>query len=385
MEAGAYTEPRSHHDVKAVDSATEALLINTFSAPLPYVGSTLSGLKEYPAGLDQIATRDTSFPHHYTSWNFQNHVLITSFFTRVPPAPQLFNIRTPPTTPTRRHITVLADGVLEQVMRHDMCITARNRTRLTTAQAWIDTTGRIHQNLPKNARFRSALLPAGEALLLASSVGAPVQVPLDLEEVCGGEHNADEFEVVDAPEEPTERSKINKIPARTVIPRYTSFQSTGPVSPPLSSVCQQMMALTNTTDKAATQPLLNTVRSPLARDLPSMQMLAAYSSSSNGSHIDTAPVVRGILYASAAYEDMFELDRTTNHFLRRENLAHPPAHVRHVHDWPGDVRVRVRLIAVTLPAYTNHLKGHDAALAGAGWSVQSMDQTWCAVPQYQRI
>lgn len=141
-----------------------------------------------------------------------------------------------------------------------------------------------------------------------------------------------------------------------------------------------MKALTTTTDKAATQPLLNTVRSPLARDLPSMQMLIAYSSSSNGSYIDTAPVLRGLLYASAACPDMFELDRTSNHFLRWENMDYQPAIFEHIHHWPADTRQNTNAVVVTLPAYTNHLKGHDAALAAIGWSLQSMDQTWCAVP-----
>lgn len=110
MEAGTYAETRFHHDVKSVDSATEALL-NTFSAPLPYVGTTLSGLKEYPSGGDYVAVRDTSMCNggdHYTSWNFQNRVVLSSVFTRKPTP--VAETRAP-VTPTRVHTTTYQTGL----------------------------------------------------------------------------------------------------------------------------------------------------------------------------------------------------------------------------------------------------------------------------------
>lgn len=134
------------------------------------------------------------------------------------------------------------------------------------------------------------------------------------------------------------------------------------------------------TDKSVAQPLLNTVRSPLARDLASVQMLISYMSVSNSSHIDTAAVVRGLCYAAAQCEDMYSLDRGTNHFLRREVLTTPPTRTFYVHSRPAAERMTVNILAVSLPAFTNMLKNHDALLGDAGWGSKSMDQTWVAVP-----
>lgn len=82
MESGLYTESRSHHDVKTHDAQAEALLSGTFVGPLPFVGSSLMGLSSYPLAADTVASRDTNYPLRYTSWNFHNRGVLTSFFTR---------------------------------------------------------------------------------------------------------------------------------------------------------------------------------------------------------------------------------------------------------------------------------------------------------------
>ncbi|XP_069362373.1 uncharacterized protein [Maniola hyperantus] len=184
----------------------------------------------------------------------------------------------------------------------------------------------------------------------------------------------------DAPAEPAERSKVTYIPARAVNVRYVSFQTNTPVTPPMSATCQQIIALMANTEKSASQPLINTVRSPLARDMASTQMLISFMSASNGSHIDTAPAVRGICYAAAHCTDMYDMDRSTNHFLRREVLTTPSTRVFRVHNRPVASQHPVNIIAVTLPAFTNHLKNHDTLLGAAGWGTECLDQTWTAIP-----
>lgn len=103
MEAGCYTETRSHHDVKCFDQTTEALLLNTFVGPLPFVGTTLVGLAGYPLVSDRVASRDTDYPLHYTAWNFHKRGVLTQ------------TVDTP---------TILCDGALEQVLRIDNCASA---------------------------------------------------------------------------------------------------------------------------------------------------------------------------------------------------------------------------------------------------------------------
>lgn len=396
MESGVYAESRSHHDVKSVDGATEALLTNTFCAPLPYVGTTLSGLKEYPVGADQIATLDTGYPHHYTSWNFQTRGVITSFFSLEPAA---VSGAGPHETQDNAHApTFLVDGALQQILRLDTCLSTTEIVRLRAGTAWLTNGGYVVYSLPRNARMRSAAYPAADAEIIANSIGAPIpeadgaftlETPrhrMQRDELAAAASDDDTISSAsdgqsdNPPTEPAERSNIKNIPARAVKVRYVSFQSNSPVTPPLSSTCQQIQALMANSDRSVSQPLISTVRSPLARDMASIQMLISYMSTSNSSHIETAAVVRGLCYAAAQCGDAFDFDRLTNHFLRREDLSHQPTRVFRTYNRPEQDRFPVDVIAVTLPAFTNHLKQHDTHLQEAGWALNAMDQTWVAVP-----
>lgn len=382
MESGLYNEPRSYHDVRSKDGATEALLTNTFSAPLPYVGTTLSGLKEYPAGYDQVATRDTGYPHHYTSWNFQTHGVITSFFTLEPAA--VTDSSAVITLPAQSTDTYLLDGALQQILRMDTCLSATQATRLRNGTSWLSNSGAVVNALPSSPRLRSSLYTHAEAEIIANSIGAPYIPPRppspSTTTTPGPSAEAGTNTQGSEPTEPAERSRVERIPARSVKVRYASFQAAEPTKPPMSVLCQQIQAAMANTEKSATQPLLSTVRSPLARDMASLQLLIAYMETSNVSYIDTAPALRGLCYAAAQYGDMYDFDRTTNHFLREEILSTAPVRTFRTYARPAADRFNVNVITVTLPAYTNHLKNHDTHLAAAGWALQAMEQTWCAVP-----
>ncbi|CAG5001338.1 unnamed protein product [Parnassius apollo] len=230
----------------------------------------------------------------------------------------------PPPPRAAQPPTILADGALEQVLRHNVCASAKELAGLRNGTVWLTSRGEILRTLPRPAHFRSAAYPAADARQIAENIGAPADVDESRREsVDLSGHTSleivtpDTTTASDRPPEPAERSKIKYISARSVKTRMVSFQSSTPTTAPYSALCEQLSALTTTTDKAAVQPLL-TSRSPLARDLPSMQMILAYMSGSNASHIETAAVVRGLCYAMAACPDMYDFDRTTKHFLRRE-------------------------------------------------------------------
>lgn len=388
MESGVYAEPRSYHDVRSQDGATEALLTNTFSAPLPYIGSTLSGLKEYPIGEDQIATRDTGIPHHYTSWNFHTRGVITSFFS-LEPEPNIADPTEFP-APNTTQETFLCGAALIQILRMDTCLSTTQIARLRSTTAWLSNSGKVVSKLPQGARFRSTAYSNTEALVIANSIGAPYVAPTPIREdpptATSSEgdfthiNSSTDTVADDTPVEPSERSKVTKIPARSVKIRHVSFQASGPTKPPMSSLCQQIQTTMAESTKSATQPLLNTVRSPMSRDLASTQMLISYMQTSNGSHIDSAPILRGLCYAAAQFPDMYDFDRITNHFLRREVLTRQSVRTFRVHDRPIANRKAANIIAVTLPAFTNHLKSHDTLLQNAGWNISTMDQSWVAIP-----
>lgn len=374
MESGLYTEQRSHHDVKTLDNQTATLLFNTFVAPLPYVGSTLSGLKEYPQGMDHIRCMDTPHPHFYTSWNVHNRGVLTSFFSResvadLPPRPQA----------RRPAVTIISDGALDQVLRLDSCLTALERVRLNNRTMFLTREGIVLDRAPPHANYRSALYQIDVAQEIADSIGADPVV--DMEDAV--EHRIEQHEDIEHlgdPELPAERSDVTFIPARAVDVSYVSFQANGPTEPPFSNFMNQLMALTSTPEKQSTQPLLPTARTPLARDLPSLQMLRRHVGGLNASYIDTAPALRGLLYAFPHCGDAFEMERTPRHFLRGERRTDAALdRTVNVHQWPVGQRWEVTVMAMTLPAFTNHIEHGDTHL-GDLWPVAGMDQIWLAVP-----
>ncbi|CAG4934555.1 unnamed protein product [Colias eurytheme] len=370
MEEGYYTQRRSYHDVRTYNNQTAALLQNVFVAPLPYVGSTLSGLNELPRANDKVASLDTQFEHNYNSWNIHNRGVLTSFYTKEKTADVQRQ------RPRKDTVTILCDGALEQVLRCDPCISTMEKARLQNGTLFLSSAGDLLDSVPRGASYRSSVYNGDGA----SNIAALVNVPRIRNASPDRDDVSDSTSVsTDSPTEPAERSKVKYVPARSVGVSFVSFQAEGPTEPPYSNIANQMAALTSTPEKQATQPLLATARSPLARDLPSMQFLKRYVMGRNASYIDTAPALRGLLYAFPQCQDAFDFDRTTNHFLRREKLNHQPDRESHVHQWPQDQRWVATVIAVTLPAFTNHLEHGDTNLFDL-WPASQVDQEWVAVP-----
>lgn len=136
-------------------------------------------------------------------------------------------------------------------------------------------------------------------------------------------------------------------------------------------------------DRAATQPYISSARGVLARDMSAIQEVAAYISTYNASYIDTAPALRGLLYAFPRSRDVWKFDSYDTKFLRRQVFGSRTMIQPHIHQTPAAERVSIRVAAVTLPAFASHLKNLDPGMAadGAnGVSLTGMDTDWTAVP-----
>ncbi|KPJ17408.1 hypothetical protein RR48_08594 [Papilio machaon] len=338
MESGAYNCVKSHHDIQTRDKSSQALLYNTFVAPMPYWPS--HSLHHLP----NLATRG------------------------------------------------LQGGALQQVLDLTTYFTPKQLLLINSNRLWITKKGELLDKLGPGISYRSSPLSSAEAAAIAERFGAPASSSSDEYEDAISSSIADAMAeptpststpnrgqtiAAPLPPEPACRSKISVIPCVSVKSQRASFQAGTPTTPPKSKICIALEAHM-AESKTSTQPLVNLVMSPHARDISAVQLLLSFMSVSNASHIDTVPVLRRLLYVYGHPDNVYRLDKLPNHFVRREDLTHTPTYTTYVQ--PRDQgRHNINVMCCTLDAFASHIKGRDVGMANR-WPVSLMDNKWTAVP-----
>lgn len=384
------------YPVNVSDSSAE-LFKTTFKAPLPMAGSAISKLSDVPTCSDLTTFRGSTREVAITSWNTQCHHYPTSIgYTRAVPVT---------TTQASRHVreTILTDGALAQVVAKISQINAVTRRRLLSGKnLYLTSNGVMVQKLPNGYTSRSSTYSDATATNIARACdeGRPANQPPD--ELPGSSETGETpaartgdrrstspsgddavRNVVGAATKPSKSKESLVVPVREVKTVAMMFKGFEPAKPPRSPAYTAIESYATNSDRAATQPYLSAARGVLARDVPAIQEIVSYVSAYNASYIDTAPILRGLLYVYPRPVDVWNFDSFDARFVRRLNL---PTRIRDGMNWhrvPAAERLQVRLVAVTLPAFSAHLKNLDPGMAAEGANgvaLSGMDTAWAAVP-----
>lgn len=395
------------YDFKANEQASD-LFKSTFQAPLPMSGSAISKLGDVPTAQDYTTFHGSNREVQITTWNTQCRHYPTSMGYTKEVAPV--------TTARARNegaISVLIDGALAQVVAKISNINAVTRRRLLRGQGiFITSTASVLERLPNKYNTRSANFSDAVATGIARAYDEgrlTTQPPIDLP----GDSDTGEFRFELAREEPqaftqgpstispthardrpsrfgpgapTPPAKRNHaliIPVREVRTVAMAFKGHNVRNPNKSPGLVVLESYATSGDRAATQPYISSTRGVLGRDMSAVQELAAYISTYNASYIDTAPALRGLLYAYPRSRDVWKFDSYDARFLRRQVFDSRAMGKPHIHQTAAADRLRIRIAAVTLPAFASHLKNLDPGMSAEGAdgvSLSGMDTDWTAVP-----
>lgn len=375
---------RSVLDIKPGDDKSARIFKNLIASPLPYSGVSALPLSELPKGYDDVrvlTTRNQSF----TSWNSQSHAILVSYGTAVHEAVAAPRKRKIPT----QTVCVLAGPALEAALKERDDLTTMQLEGLRNATRWLTATGSVIKRKPQKVVYRNTVM-TGKALERFRSVSAPPPVA-STSQKCVEDLLADASDESEAPEytefvpEPPPTGMPLNIPVRSVQPTLVSIQGTGPVTVPKAQAYSGLEAYISEKGHMS-QGLVPGTRSAVARDTPSAAYMVSYMEGSNASFIDTAPMLRALLYVYPAHVDAWQLDKIDRQFIRQQ-VAQSRSDLR-VEIYPVDVPVRCRMeaICVTLPAFTEHLKGVDTLLGNldpaisGGYNMSEMDNSWAVVP-----
>ncbi|KAG7295045.1 hypothetical protein JYU34_022515 [Plutella xylostella] len=143
------------------------------------------------------------------------------------------------------------------------------------------------------------------------------------------------------------------------------------------------------TERHSDQELIKILRLP-AHDavsaLPTLccfrELLADLTSGlSLGSYGDTAPALRGLLYAYPCAPGAWDYDSFDRRFIRRQKDSTRSSRTVHIHQLAQAERTVVSVAAVTLPALACHIKNLNPLMSAAGAvPLVSMDTDWTIVP-----
>lgn len=378
------------------DSRTSELFKSFFRLPLPMSGSAISKLSDTPMCTDHTSAFSSRREVSITTWNTQCHHYPTSFGYTIE-APVM--VATPPRRQDRT--TVLIDGALSQVVSKIQQINAVTRRRILEGKGvYITTLAARLDRLPKNYLTRSSTLTDGvatdiarafdEGRLTTQTSELPPGSSETGEAVVSGSRNPppegrDESTNTGAAAtaKPGKSAAGNVVPVREVRAVAMAIKGYTPVQPPRSAPYTAIEAYASNADRAATQPYLPAARGVLARDIPSIQEIISYTASYNASYIDTAPALRGLLYVYPLASDVWKCDSFESRFVRRMKLdTRRAVGTSWFQVLPAD-RVQIRLVAVTLPAFSAHLKSLDPGMKDVGADgipLLGMDTAWAAVP-----
>lgn len=373
---------RSILDIEPAEERASTIFKNIFTTPLPYSGASACPLRELPKGADGMRVLTTA-PINLTTWNTQIHEILVSFgarkhATRVTDATGFENraaVRDP--TPVILTGAALASALAVSVELSSLVIQdIRNEKR------WLTSTGTVLKRLPKKITYRSSAY-TGAALTRFRSTSAPPSAntsppPAAYQDAISGPESITEEE---AP--PTGIPK--EIPVRVVEPTLASVQGQSPVGVPKT---QAYLGLEQYASErgSASQGLVPGTRSVLARDTPSVSFLVSYMDGSNASFIDTAPILRALLYIFPNHIDAWQFSRLDRQFIRQQVNSTRSDLTFRIAETPAADRLQLLLLAVTLPAYAAYLKGLDTILGSqnpainAGFHLSTMDSTWTVVP-----
>ncbi|CAH0678097.1 unnamed protein product [Spodoptera exigua] len=381
---------------------TSELFKSTFRAPLPMSGSAISKLRDVPTCQDITSFRGSNREVSITTWNTQcrnypTHMAYTKTVAPVTMEPQNGG--------RNRETTVLIDGALHQVVAHISNLNAVTRRQLLNGRGfWITSLGANLEKLPSKYLTRSSRYSDTVAMDIARAYDEgrlTTEPPADMP----GDSDIGEYGVIlnrgdiDTQTEgtsqsissvaagtatpPSRRNSSLVVPVREVRTVAMSFKGHNDRSPNKSPGLVALEAYATNSDRAATQPYISTTRGVLARDVSSVQEVAAYVSTYNASYIDTAPALRGLLYAFPRARDVWNFDSYDARFLRRQDLNTRTLTQLHIHQVAEADRLRVRMVAITLPAFAAHLKNLDPEMANEGadgMSLAGMDTSWAAIP-----
>lgn len=391
-----------------VNEQAADLFKSTFQAPLPMSGSAVSRLGDVPTCQDITTFRGSNREVAITTWNTQCHHYPTFVaYTRNVAAGPLARQRSEP------GISFLIDGALNQVVAKMRNINVVTRRRLLRGQnMYITTQAAIFERLPKRYQTRSAILSDATATSIAAAYddGRTVdQPPADLpgDSDTGEARNtptagavpgpsgvgaptapvhsspSDREPAVAAATPPAKKNSALVVPVREVRTVAMAFKGYNKRSPNKSPGLVALESYASSGDRAATQPYLSSARGVLARDMSSIQEVAAYVSTYNASYIDTAPALRGLLYCFPRSRDVWRFDSFDSRFVRRQVPGTRVLDQPFMYQTPEAERVPIRLVAVTLPAFASHLKNLDPGMSAEGVNgmpLSGMDTDWAAIP-----
>lgn len=373
------------HDAEAVN-----LFRSTFQAPLPMSGSSCSKLGDLPTQSDHIYAKGSNRELTITAWNTQTHHIPTAIAYRAvehqaPQAAAPANRRPPP--------AVLIDGCLNQVVALLQINNTQRRQLLQGKGRFIDMHGNILTTLPQRPVYRSAAMSAQDAAEIATAYNTatprqdararavrentPIQQchPEGFYDVIVSDDEAEEL--------PAKRAHSRVVPVRTVRTVSMAIKGYTPTVPPKAPAMIQIEQQATNNERATTRPYESTARSVLARDIPAMQELVSYAASYNASYMDTAAALRGLLYVYPHSPDAWYHDSYDRRFLRGQDLSTRGHRINRILPVDAAQRLHIRVIAVTLPAFSSHLKNLDPGMRDDGPDgipLSRMDSDWLAVP-----
>lgn len=370
------TYSRSVLDIAPGRDKTAVIFKNLFTSPLPYSGVSACPLNAHPKGQDGFRVINSS-PTCYTTWNVQTRSNLVAFGARVHSA---IAVETEPEAQRITPPTILRGVALADAIRARTDLTTTVIHELNNERRWMTNQGTILKRLPNKKQYRESKLNKRD-IENARSRSAPP-----------GAHDGEsrpstansEYEMFSAEAAP-KTGIPKKIPLRSVEPTLASIQGSEPIGVPKSQAYLYMEQYAGEKGPAS-QGLPPGTRSTFARDTPSVAYLISHMAGSNATFIDTAPMLRAMLYAHPSTVDAWESDKLDRHFIRQQVQGSRSNLTMRILDQPAADRLQLQAIVVTLPAFTAHVKGVDTLLGnpdpavGHNFLMAEIDISWTVVP-----
>lgn len=372
------TYSRSVLDIQPGRDKSAVTFKNIFTAPLPYSGVAACPLNEHPKGRDGVRVLNSS-PTNYTTWNIQTRSNLVAFGTRVHVAVEGTADQQMPARPEQ--IVILRGVALTDAINSRDDLTDTVIFDLRNDKRWMTSKGTILKRLPDKKSYRETKLNKRD-LENVRSRSAPPAIPEAGPSRLSSAHS--DYSVVGAEEAPP-TGIPKKIPLRAVEPTLASIQGTEPIGVPKSQsylYMEQYMTEKGT----SSQGLPPGTRSAFSRDTPAIAYLISHMNGSNATFIDTAPILRAMLYAQPSTIDAWYSDKLDRHFIRQQVAGTRSNLTMRVLEVAAADRLPLQTLVVTLPAFASHLKGIDTLLGNpdpaisAGYNLSEMDISWVAVP-----
>lgn len=356
-------------------------------------GSGNSKLGNFPTACDRIQARGSNVERTLTSWNVQSRYLVgccgyklntTVTEQRVPEHPSIHS-----------QVTILTDSALHSVLSRVHMLNPRTKKLLIEGRGkYLTSKGVVLDVLPCKHVYRSSAYTStvSENIANACDSGIPYTTASrpPTPEPSTSSESPDLSSPPQAPtpvmaniEPPAKQGLISKIHIRTVRPVAMHVKGYTKVDPPKSPAYIALEGYASNQDRAATQPYIAAARGVLARDTPSIQELVSYASPINASHIETAAPLRGILYAYPCHPDAWYMDKFDRQFLRGQDVSSRSERRDYIRPIAARDKLEIKVIAVSLPAFSAHLKNLDPLMsnpANGGIPLDNMDAEWTAVP-----